>query len=96
MSRPPDLAHRVAQRLAGLNEGTFEAAMVMLSPVRRLRLRSWGRRLVEKMPNPAMATVSFLASASPMTEKTALTALSATALWRHYMQLTEIEQAFRS
>ena len=54
--------------------------MVMLSPVRGLCPWRAGRLLVEKVPNPAMVTVSSLAKASLMVEKTAFTALSATDL----------------
>ena len=52
----------------------------MLSPVRGLRPWRAGRLLVEKVPNPAMVTVSSLARASLMAENTAFTAPSAVAL----------------
>ena len=49
----------------------------MLSPVRGLRPWRAGRLWVEKVPKPAMATVSSLASASPMTESATVTTLLA-------------------
>ena len=51
--------------------------MVTLWPVRGLRPWRSGRRFVERVPDPRIAKVSFLASASPMTEKKASTVLSA-------------------
>ena len=66
--------------LPALNEGAFEAAMLRLSPVRGLRPCRAARVFVVNVPNPGMSTLSPLASASPIAENTASTALSACAL----------------
>lgn len=50
----------------GVNEGVFEAMMAMLSPVRGLGSRRAGHDPVEKVPKPAIRTVSPWASASAM------------------------------
>ena len=60
-----------------LNAGVFEAATVMLSPVAGLRPCRAERARVENVPNPAMATVSSLASASPIIENAVETTVSA-------------------
>ena len=54
--------------------------MALRSPVRGLRPSRGGRVLVEKVPNPAMVTVSPFASVSVMVVNTALTAASEAAL----------------
>ena len=67
--------------------------MSMLSPVRGLRPFRAARRLVENVPNPAMATLSFLASVSEMVEKTALTSRSAVALGRDNCEATFVPRS---
>ena len=59
------------------NDGAFDAATAMLSPVRGFRPDRAGRLFVENVPNPVTDTVSSFARASPMTSNTALTALFA-------------------
>ena len=63
-----------------LNAGVFEAATVMLSPVARLRPCRAERARVENVQNPTMATVSSLASASPIIENAVETMVSAVIL----------------
>ena len=63
-----------------LNAGVFDAAMEMVSPVAGLRPCRAERARVENVPNPVMATVSSLASASPITENAVEMTVSAVAL----------------
>ena len=73
---------RTASRrvLPALNEGAFEAAIAMLSPVRGLRPWRAPRIFVANVPNPGMATLSSLVSASLMAENTVSTTADACAL----------------
>ena len=74
---------RVPRREAScpaLNEGAFEAAIAMLSPVRGLRPWRAPRIFVVNVPNPGMATLSSLVSASLIAENTASTTADASAL----------------
>ena len=64
--------------LPDLKAGVREAAMAMVSPVRGFLPSRGGRSRVEKVPNPAMATVSPQARASAMVANTARTASAAT------------------
>ena len=75
--RPPTVSRSFFK---ALNAGVVEAAMSKLSPV--LGLRPWrGARVrVKKVPNPAMATGSSRARASPMAANTTPTMRSAVAL----------------
>ena len=81
-----DLSHWLtASRrvLPALNEGAFEAAMAMLSPVRGLR--PWRARARFGREGPEAGDrdgLSLPASASAMVENTALTAASAPTLYK--------------
>ena len=58
-----------------LNAGVPVASIAMLSPVRGLRRQRATRSRLEKVPKAAMATVSSLASTSPMAQSRTVTAL---------------------
>ena len=62
-----------------LKEGTSDAGMSVLSPVRGLPLCRAICVLVENVSNPEILTVSLFASAPPIGVNTALTTLSASA-----------------
>ena len=64
----------------GLNEGTFDAAIGTLSPVRGLRPVRAARLFVVNVPNPAIPTASSFASASAIASSTVSTVPSATDL----------------
>ena len=76
-----------------LNNGTFEAAIAMLSPVRGFRPCRAGRSFTEKVPNPATLTVSPLARASLMDPSTALTAVSASAFDSEASAATQVDRS---
>ena len=63
--------------LPALNDGAFDAAIVTLSPVRRLRPIRAPRRLVANVPNPAVRTASSFTNPSVMASSTVSTAPSA-------------------
>ena len=73
---------RTASRrvLPALNEGAFEGAITMLSPVRRLRPWRAPRVFVVNVPNPGMTTLSSRVSTSMIAENTASTTAAACAL----------------
>ena len=92
-ARHPTRATRLATALAtgwrrseAFGWPVFEAAMVTHWPVRGFVALGWGRDLVDKIPKPAILTVSPSPRASAMAEITALTASSASALHREVLE----------